>query len=294
MKTFFIRHSSRLDIDEKTLSQLWKKNYIGIHYPKDKNIKFNKYDSKSTDPNDYLGKSKSALKILNNLASEGGYVFSVYKGYPGAKIGYIPPKSKIKLLRGKWGNLNNYEGREAILKVVKLSKTKILNRTETISFNSIQPQQGTICVWSKVGVRIERLVEDKILKKTFSYLTTDQQEVMCMEFMRLKESLKVGLPRIATTLTPVGRTMKDVDIFAISSEQKFIICKVTNYKFLNATNKLNLLIPLTKTKNTITILFCDIENEKFINGVLIFPIKKVFKLFCKETTIGKAWLKMLT
>lgn len=291
MKTFFIRHSP--NIDENTFSVLWKKNYVAIHYPKDKYGKIDKYDSKSTNPADYLGKSKSVLEIFNNLANDGGYVLSVYKGYLGAKVGYVPPKTKIKLHKGKWGSHDKYGGREAILKVIQLSKSKKLAQLESVSFKSIQPQQGTICVWAKIGTRVERLVENKKSQKIFSDLTTDQQEVMCMEFMRLSESRKVGLPRIETTLTPIGRTMKDVDIYALSVDRKFIVCQVTFHKFSDASKKLKLLIPFTKSRNTITILFCDIERKEYINGVLVFSIKKVFELFCKKTAVGKAWLKSL-
>lgn len=292
MKTYFIRHSSKLDVDKNTIQNLWNKNLIGIHYPQNKNGKLGKRDSRSTDPNDYVGKSKSNIKILNDLAFNGGYVYSVFRDFPKVKIGIVKPNSKIQLFKGKWGKRNNLLNREAILKVVKLTKVKILSNEDSVSFNSVQPRQGTICVWSKVDRRVMNLVNGKSLTKKLNDLTPDQQEVMCMEFLRLPIAKQYSLPEITTTLTPIGRTMKDVDIFALSKNNKKIICQVSFEEFDKSSKKFTKLLPYA-TSRTKTIYFCDISEEVIIHNVKIFPISKVFDLFCKKTKIGKLWLKKI-
>jgi hypothetical protein len=42
------------------------------------------------------------MGILERLASEGGYVFAVYRGIRGAKIGFVKPEAGITLYRGRW------------------------------------------------------------------------------------------------------------------------------------------------------------------------------------------------
>ena len=250
MKTYFIRHSSKLDIDQNTMNLLWKENKVGIHYPSDKNGELRKSDSQSLNPEDYAKNAKSKMKILIELAKNGGYVYSVYRDIDEIKIGIVPPNSQIDLFKGKWGNKNNHQNREAILKVIKLKKVKNLSKEDSISLNSIQPQQGTICVWKKAGTRVLDIVENNSKQKSLNNLTPDQQEVMCMEFMRLPIVKEEGLPQISVTLTPVGRTMKDVDIYALSTNKKQIICQVTFYSLNNnkAQKKLNILNEYEKNK----------------------------------------------
>lgn len=292
MKTYFIRHSSKLDIDSSTMNKLWKYNKVGIHFPHNNKGKLEKYDSKSINPEDYKGNAKSKMKILTNLAQSGGYVYSVYRNINEIKVGFVPQHSKVKILKGKWGTKNGYNNREAILKVISLTKVKNLSKVESISLNSVQPRQGTLCVWSKVGSRVKNLVNNSTAVKKLIDLSPDQQEVMCMEFLRLNIAEINGLPRIATTLTPIGRTMKDVDIYALSTKSEKIICQVSFINFNKSSLKFNKLLPYAKGK-TKTIYFCNISNKTIINNVIVFPLSKVFYLFCKKTQVGKIWLKKL-
>jgi len=58
--TYFIRHSSALDVDTDTLDRLWKEHRIAIHYPRDTKGDFSCGDSRSLIPSDYTGHARSA------------------------------------------------------------------------------------------------------------------------------------------------------------------------------------------------------------------------------------------
>jgi hypothetical protein len=184
MKTFFCRHSSALDIDSETHQFLWDNNYMAIHYPTSKKGWDDQQDSQSLDPKDYSGSALKGMNALHKLASDGGFVFCVYESQNQYKIGKVLPNTPIEILTGKWGNKNGLEGRIASLKGLKIVEYKTLSPTEAISLTCVQPRQGTICVWSKVGKKVQNLVEGKLSQLTLSDLTPDLQEVLCQEFLR--------------------------------------------------------------------------------------------------------------
>ena len=85
MKTYFIRHTEKLDINEKTFGRLLNDNLIGIHFPYlvSENEKF---DTTSLNPNDYEKTSwKKAINSFVTLAKEGGYVCAEYRTLQGAE-----------------------------------------------------------------------------------------------------------------------------------------------------------------------------------------------------------------
>ncbi|SHE75522.1 hypothetical protein SAMN02745148_01054 [Modicisalibacter ilicicola DSM 19980] len=290
MKTYFIRHSSELDIDRVTLETMWKNQFAGIHYPHDKAGNFGEGDSISTDPRDYKGRGKSSLDILWTIARDGGYVCTTYRGIPGAKLGIVRPGSEVQLLRGTWGSKNGLKGREAVLKVLQLENVINLSAIASLPLTTVQPRQGTICQWRKVKKRVQAVLEGEP-SKDVSNLTPDLQEVMCMEFMRTSAAAAAGLPKLQSTLAPIGRTMPDVDIYGISTTGQPIVAQVTYHTLDAATGagKLSKLDAYAKDGAS-TILFCLCKEPTEAGGHLVFPLTKVFQEFCIDSVEGKAWL----
>ncbi|APP09060.1 hypothetical protein VH1709_contig00082-0013 [Vibrio harveyi] len=292
MKTYFIRHGSALDLDDATIELLRTGNYIAIHYPTDKNGNFEAGDSTSLDPNDYDGRGKSSLKKLHEIASNGGYVFSVYRGCEGAKLGFVKPGSKVKIFKGLWGRKGAYSGREAVIKVIQLDRSKELSATESISFKSVQPRQGTICHWRKVGSRVRSKLEGYVEKNVGS-LTPDLQEVMCMEFLRSGAADRYNLPKLIHTLAPVGRTLKDIDILGVSEDNRIISAQVTYHDLSNSAWKLSKLDAYNEEDNY-TVYFCKCAQPSMVNGHIVFPIDLVFKEFCENDKHGTLWFNQVT
>lgn len=291
-KTYFVRHSSSLDVDNETISSLWDDNLIAIHYPHNKDGSLDNTDSQSIDPADYSDKAKGPIKRLVDLARVGGYVFATYRGKAGGKVGYVEPGSDIILINGHWGSRNGHSGRTAVLKSLHLTKARNLTPSEAISFTSVNPRQGTICQWKKVGQRVSALISGSLEMK-LENLTPTLQEVMCMEYLRTVEAHAHGLPIIEYTLCPVGRTMKDIDILGITSDGKTVCAQVTYKTFNEDQLKINKLKPYLN-EHVKTIYFCRCENHIIKEGHHIFPLQVVFDEFCKKTECGRRWFDRAT
>lgn len=294
MKTYFVRHSSALDVDKATLKALWDGDYIGIHYPHDATDQSKREDSFSLDPSDYSGTARHTLARLKKFGKEGGYIFGAYRGHPGGKIGYIEPGTEVELFSGTWGNKNGLAGRDARLKVLKIKNARNLSAFEGLSLTSVQPRQGTLCQWKKVEGRVKSLVSGSV-RNDLGSLTPDLQEVMCMEFMRTTKAVELGLPQLLYTLMPVGRTLKDLDILAIGNDSKPISVQVTYHDFASdiANKKLNKLDPYI-SEGGHTVLFCQCPVIQRINNHIVFPLKLVFEEFCLNSAKGRLWFRIVS
>jgi hypothetical protein len=227
-------------------------------------------------------------KLVHKLSKNGGYVFSVYENQDDYKIGYIEPKTDIEIIKGKWGNKNGANGRIAILKGLRFSKSMKLNPLDALSLTCAQPRQGTICVWSKVGKRVQNIINGVNKQKELSDLTPDLQEVLCSEFLRT--GLDPKLPKLSSLLTPVGRTMKDVDIIGLAENGKRVLVQVT-YSF-EPKWKIQRLKKYTDELETDLILFCKTNNPRRTEGVMIYSIDEVFERF-SNSQIGQNWIEKI-
>ncbi|XKE45708.1 hypothetical protein LG302_00785 [Halomonas organivorans] len=294
MKTYFIRHSSELDVDQDTLDRMWNEQYAGIHYPHDSSGILREQDCSSTSPQDYAGRGKSSLEILLTIAREGGYVYTTYRDIPGAKLGIVLPGSEVQLFRGAWGNKNDFEGREALLKVLKLESVMNLSATECLPLSTVQPRKGTICQWRMIKNRVQAILEGASADGVIN-LSPELQEVMCMEFMRTQAAEESGLPILQTTLAPIGRTMPDVDIYGLSGNGQPVVAQVTYHSLEAAVaeGKLDKLDPYAKD-GTKTIMFCMCDTPIEFGGHQIYPLDEVFRQFCCNSAEGKSWLSAVS
>lgn len=285
MKTFFCRHSSELDIDSETHQFLWDNNYLAIHYPTSKKGWDDQADCQSLYPKDYSGSALKGMNALHKLSTEGGIVFCVYEHQNRYKIGKVLPDTPIEILTGRWGKKNGLEGRTAFLKALKIEEYQILTPAEALPLTCAQPRQGTICIWSKVGKRVQNLVQGSNSHLTLSDLTPDLQEVLCQEFLRMGD--EPLLPKMEALLAPIGRTMMDVDILGITKEGKIILAQVS-YSWEPAW-KIERLKNYDQKDQTELILFCQTDRSKIFDGVLIYPLQRVFELF-QKSELGKNWV----
>lgn len=296
MKTYYIRHTKELDIDNNTRVRLWKNRKIAIHFPQDKHGEISKKDNDSLDPNNYSGEGKGAIRTLHELANDGGYVCAQYflPDKDECLVGYVKPNSEIKFIQGTWGDLKGYSGRPAILKALSLQKVKIIKPSEQTKLLIDRPKRGTIKRWHKAGEKVENLV--KGIKKSnpgLEDLSPKQQEILCSEFMRLPEITFPGLPILSHLLLPIGRNMKDVDIYGISTDGKKIFTQVTysNFEEAKVKEKCKKLSKYSDEGKNHLVFFCDTKKpKKDEDGILIFPIQQVFDRFI-STKAGKEWLQ---
>ena len=100
MKTFFVRHTEK--IDETARTRLWRDRMVAIHYPWDKHYVDGAPDSRSLDPDDYTGKSRGAIRALSELAQLGGYVCAEYYGRSECLVGTVDPGTAIGFIESQW------------------------------------------------------------------------------------------------------------------------------------------------------------------------------------------------
>ncbi|PKR48664.1 hypothetical protein [Thalassospira povalilytica] len=293
MDTFFIRHGAKLDISDSTYRLLieHETKKIAIHYPHDRYTRGTGIDSESLDVSNYEGAAAKSLKALNTLAKKGGYVCATYKFGNTCIVGRVEPGSSIELLRGKW---RTQADRQAVLKSVELSNAYVLPPEKMINLLASRPQQGTICRWRAVGDQVMRLVEKLPVKAEASVLSPTLQEVMVSETLR--SDLGGGLPQIESLLMPVGRTLKDVDIFARTVDGKYLLVQVTNYRngSDNYSSKVKRLKKYTK-KNIDLIVVGSGSKQPFYDqetGVTHVGLQYLFERYL-ATHQGARWWEVL-
>jgi hypothetical protein len=296
LETYFIRHTRDISVDERPRGKMWKQNRIYIHYPWDKSRNWRK-DSRSKKPDDYTGSAKKALSKLKQLASEGGYVCAHFTEQKQWLVGIVPPKSQIQLCRGKWKpeefkrhRLKGHDG-IVILKTLLLHKPRRILPDDCVVLQPAQPRQGTITRWPSIGNAVSAIVKNQKLSASLDTLSPNHQEIMCAEFLRLNESVKIGLPRLICTLRDVGRTMKDLDIVGVAQDGKQIFAQVTYSSFgSNNVQEKHKLLQKFAEHRAYLILFCKCQKIIFEKNIIIFPIEEVYARF-RKTKVGKNWFK---
>jgi hypothetical protein len=288
VETFFIRHTEKLDIDQETRDRLWRERLVAVHYPHDSKVP-GKADSESLDPEDYTGKAKTAIRYINELAKSGGYVCAEYFGHDCVLVGKVSPGSHVQLLRGKWGSLYGLDGREAVLKTVKLSQVIEVQPSTCAPIMVARPQGGTIMHWHKAKRAIERLVEGINEQITLDDLSPHHHEVICSEYLR-QEQLPKGTPHLSKLLLPIGRTMKDLDLLGLSSDGKRICAQVTYKSIEEIGHKLNSLKAYVGS-NTHLLMFCSATEVANRDGVQIIPLEWVFDWVIASEWGGR-WLEL--
>jgi len=288
LKTFFIRHTKKLDIDQETRIRLWLERLVAVHYPHE-STGSGDTDSESLDPEDYTGRAKSAIRYINDLAKSGGYVCAEYFGHDCVLVGKVPPGSYVQLVRGRWGSLNGLDGREAVLKAVKLSQVMEVQPAACATIMAARPRQGTISYWPRAKGTIERLVEGIYHSVTLADLSPDLQEVICSEYLR-QEHLPQGTPRLSILLLPIGRTMKDLDLLGLALDGKQICAQVTYSPIEKIRHKMERLRAYAGS-DTHLLMFCSATELASKDGVHIIPLECVFD-WVTNSEWGGRWLDL--
>ena len=231
------------------------------------------------------------MRILAALASEGGYVCAEFSQHDRCLVGYVPPKTQIELFRGVYGHQDpKLAGRPAILKSLRLRRAKCIEAADAHLIRIGRPQQGAISRWPSAKNRIADLVEERRRRSSLSSLLDYQQDVMVSEFLRTPAARRARLPLVAQYLTSIGRTMKDVVLYGITSTGQKVLAQIT-YLGLSQCDKKLQALRRHRSSNTRLVLFCNCEAPSSVGGVQIFPLKQAYERF-RATAKGKLWLRM--
>lgn len=201
MKAVYIRH--KLDSTREILEDLWTRRLIAVHYA----------DIRSTDPKEYDGPGRTALTNLWQYCESGAVVGASYRSIrPGAMIvGEIISGSRVEL--------REYGGR--IYKTVRLRNAREVSYLDDILLAAIQPRQGTVTGWPSAQKYLEAVLKGRKIPCRVGSLAPCQLEVICYEYLRLKGILEA-------LLMPIGRSLRDIDIYGISERGEGVIAQVTH------------------------------------------------------------------
>lgn len=211
----YVRH--KMDSSAELFQKWFDEGLVVLHYEED----LPQGKKLSINPEDYNGPGKKAMKRLWNYCNNGALVVADYSDYglKGILIGVIHPNSKIEPRKEPY---EEYIEGVAYYKVVKLDGPVRLDYADPRirPLVVLQPRSGTVVRWSVGSIEkyVKYLYKTIILQGEYSlseyppedYPFTDYQwEVLCSEYLRRGVLNDI---RIDYLLTPVGRTMKDIDI----------------------------------------------------------------------------------
>lgn len=282
MKSYFVRHTDKISVRRDDINEIWDLDKVAIHFPGQ-----GKEDSKSIDPNDYNKLSDSrAIKCFAELNRNGGYVWAEYYTKDDIKIGKIKPNS-FEIFESTWSrdrrSAQARKGDKAILKALQMENVRIAKPYEAMSLRAARPRQGTIVRWKAIGNRLEHLVEKKPIDKTWDNLSPEQQETVCTEYLRSADLRECS--KLEFLLLPIGRTLKDVDIYGYTKDQREIFAQVTHYKKNDKTCKQKIeKLKRYRKRKAYLVFFCNCDDAVKEDSILFIPITEVFEWLKRNKT----------
>lgn len=240
---YFIRHTTEMGVSKNDIQNLYDNKLIGIHFDSDYEGDINKLKTTAGyDGSENEKTAKIAIKYLRELAKNGGYIWCDYSAIGETILGYIAPSDDvdeaIKLEQCEPAEnkdkIKNHN-QKLVLKCLKLTETIDVDDSSYLFLKAKRPMQGTFCHWHACDKKLKPIFKGNFKIENWSDLSVDQQEVLVFKFLsdESKEDKRV-LPskfHIKMLLMPIGRTLKDVDIYGVNNDGKKVFCQVTNYGY---------------------------------------------------------------
>jgi hypothetical protein len=158
--------------------------------------------------------------------------------------------------------------------------------SDHLLLSAIRPRYKTITDWDSAEEYLTAILQKRPLKPIVDSLAPCQLEVICYEFLRASQHL-YGL------LLPIGRTLRDIDIFGMDKDGNKILAQVTHSEYIS--RKLE---QLFKYQNQGTKLFFfgpGVSEPQVTKNMQIqyVPIEQVFRYFWEadENSIHRKLIK---
>jgi len=261
-EAIFVRHNFDKPGPKRdsVLKQIWDNNEIAFIYE----------DVASTDPKDYKDKaSKNAFEKLNRYCHDGVIVGADY---------HLTKERRMmvgEILQGTKIQVKNYDG-YAFYKVVKLKNVKKVSYIDYPRLLSGQVPMVALSRWPSAKDVLQAILTGGALPYVVGSLDVNQLEVVCYEYLRRKNHLDA-------LIAPIGRTMRDIDILAMSAKSENVIAQVTFGKDVKA--KADALLSHKSSKRTtIRYFFCPkaaipAPTQPAYGNIKFVAIEDVFSYF---------------
>jgi len=176
-----------------------------------------------------------------------------YRNHPSCLVGKVVAGTPIEIHRDKWREADR-PGREAVLKKLALVDAREIGPSECIALRGRAPSRNHLSMVEYRGtseIRCGSAGSARRVRRSHSRPTRgDVQRVLAHPYAE-----RFSLPRLETLLMPVGRTMKDVDIYGLTAARREIFAQVTYHPREDAAAK-RAVLDSYATKHRYTILFC--------------------------------------
>jgi len=294
MESYFVRLTKGMAVIEEAVDYLWEHDKIAIHFPDvssedpkevEDNVSLNENDYHYYDP----GLTR-ALRVFKEMNNNGGYIWAEFRNRRDIKVGKIVSNS-FEIYETKWAaNEFPYE-RTAKLKTLQIDRksVKIIAPSHAMSLRAARPRQGTIVRWPSAKNGLKSLVEGMPLEECWDSLSPAEQETVCSEYLRKPDVAEC--PVLERLLLPVGRTLKDVDIFGYATDKKLLFAQVTYGEKVEAGTKIQDLEAYGDSDSHL-VFFCDCEGVHVENGVLFIPWKRVEHWLKQDKTYLRKLLQL--
>lgn len=273
---FFIRHTRILEISDLNIHSLYDRDLIGIHFQSNYKVHRDELLLPESYDNKYAIRS---IKYLHELSSVGGYIWCDYSPVTNSIIGWVKPGTKIELIDfAVVRNHADFIDGKLIMKCLKLEKKIEVKPEQLLSLKARRPQLCTFVKWHKSYGKIENQFTGNTSINERHDLTPDQLEILVYEYLRLNSKIKGHIQHI---LMPIGRTMKDIDIYGLNKKGEKVFVQVTydseeKWK-INALKKF-------KGFNNILIYAGDVD-EKEEDGVIFINIDNIYCWLKKHSNL---------
>lgn len=267
MEAIFIRHKIGHELKATTeilkiteiLNKWWKEGVIAIHFE----------NLASSNPEDYKSAGRKALTKLNHYCESGAFVGADFRTIhkDAMLVGEIAPHSKVEFERA------NGE----IYKVVQLKNPRKVLYSDYPLLLGIQPRQGTITGWPSVKNYLSAIIKGDKIPFDVGSLIPHQLEVICYEYLRSKGIIDV-------LLMPIGRTLKDVDVWALDNKGFQVLAQVTHSKSNKDVSKKIDNLKQHKSADNKLIFFGPMSTNIQDEDILFVSIESVFDTLSSDKT----------
>lgn len=272
---YFIRHTNEMTVSYDAVSRLYSDDLIGIHFEDVDSINSRDYE----DP-----AAKKAVACFRDLNTDGGYIWAQYHRHAMAKVGEIEKGSfsTREVARRPESGSSTRAGSKAILKTLRMTRVREIAADEMQALRAVRPRRGTIAHWGSANGLLRAIVNKERVDLSWECLSPSQQEVAFSEFLR--DHKIAGLPRLQMLLMPVGRTLKDVDLYGVAEDGKKLFAQVTFDTLADkrTQEKANKLRDYIGNGNHL-LLLCRTSSGN--------PIRQVEGVWVISTSITNSWLE---
>lgn len=265
--TIFVRHKFREDYVNEAL---WKDKRIGIGFDR----------IRSANPDEYkVPGGKSGMRRLKECTQPQTIIAATYSNHDDTIIiGSVSPQSETKFWETK-----DIDGDLMIVKWLPLEHWKEVNYLDYPVLLAAQPRGGTIFRWKTLSSELlSHILDGTRLRRKVRLLHPSQLEVLCYEYM-LMEGVLTHL------VMPIGRTLRDVDIWGVGDEGGTVLAQVTfGDDSRTLEKKMRNLVELGRKDSKAKLLFFGPRsgNAVAISAVKYIPIEDVFTSLDEDSIHG--------